>query len=61
MLITYKRKHANGFYETLGGAKCSAKNYIKHKNQRLSKEMKLHYEDFEIVEYELIEKTTHKV
>lgn len=54
-------KRVSWCYQSLGAAKTAAKLYIKHKNLRRSKTEKLHFEDFKIVEFELVEKTHHPI
>ena len=57
-LITYKTKIPI-HHPTLGAAKIAAKNHIKSKNTKLTKDRKLHFDEFVIKEFELVEKTTH--
>jgi hypothetical protein len=57
--IVVTRRNTSWTYKTLGAAKTAAKLYIKHKNRRLNREHALRFEDFEVVEYELLEKERH--
>lgn len=52
----------NFAYKTLGDAKTAAKLYIKHLNKNLPAKSRseLHkFTDYEIIEYELLEKMSH--
>lgn len=51
----------NHLYFALGAAKTAAKNYVKLKNKRLPKNQKIHFEDMQIVEYDLVEKEIHPI
>ena len=60
-LIKSHRRRDFWLYSTLGEAKAAARNYVKYKNRRLSKSEKLHFDDFRVIEYELVEKVQHKL
>lgn len=55
---TYKLKRPM-YYESLGDAKTAAKTHIKSKNTKLEKPNKLHFDEYCIMEFELIEKNKH--
>jgi hypothetical protein len=55
---TYKKTWC---YKTLGIAKTSAKNIIRHKNKKLDKNSRIDFEHFKIIEYEIIVKDTHPI
>jgi hypothetical protein len=52
----YKGEPLRGSHESIGRAKAWLRKHIKSRNRRLPKPDRLHYEDYLIVEYELVEK-----
>lgn len=57
--IVVTRRNTSWTYRTLGMAKTAAKLFIKHKNRRLNRDHALRFEDFDVIEYELLEKEVH--
>ena len=54
-------RNNNWCYKTLGAAKVAAKNIISYRNKRRQKPDRIKYEDFVIVEFDLIESDTHPI
>jgi len=57
----FSPKYKERFYSSLGDAKNSIKKSIRIQNKRRKKDEKLKFEDYSIIEYELVEKDTHKL
>lgn len=57
--VVVTRRNNPWCYKTLGVAKMAAKQHIKYRNQRLPKEDRIQFEDYLILEYELLEKDRH--
>jgi hypothetical protein len=55
---TYKRGQIP-YYATLGAAKTAVKNWIRSKNKRLLRPDRLRFEDYVIVEFDLVEVQEH--
>jgi len=52
----YKGEKLKGVHNSIGQAKAFLRKHIKTRNKRLPKTERLHYEDYSVVEYELVEK-----
>jgi len=52
----YKGEPLKGTHNSIGAAKNWLRAHIQKRNKRLAKPDRLHYEDYSVVEYELVEK-----
>lgn len=52
----YKGDPLRGTHNSIGQAKAWLRKHIQKRNKRLSKPDRVHYEDYSVVEYELVEK-----
>jgi hypothetical protein len=52
----FKGEPLKGRHDSIGQAKAWLRKHIQKRNRRLSKPDRLHYEDYSVVEYELIQK-----
>lgn len=57
--ILVTNKNSSWTYKTLGAAKTAAKLYIKYINSKLEKQFRIKFEEYKIIEYELVEKVIH--
>lgn len=57
--IVVTKKNNSWTYKTLGHAKTAAKLFIKHLNKKLEKQFRIKFEEYKIIEYELVEKVIH--
>lgn len=62
-VVKTKKKDKNPVYTSLSFAKTAAKNKVQYENRKkkVYGDEKSRYEDYQVVEYELVEKERHKL